>query len=319
MTANKMEQALLLQRLLYEETDDQHTVTVADILAYWKQHGIEAGRKSVYSAVDALQNCGVDVICENRTQNHYYIGDRLFELPELKLLVDAVESSRLITDKKSERLIGKLSKLTSTAQAKGLHRHVYMTGMLKPKNEAVYYNVDMLHTAIQLKRQVSFQYFEYTAQKKRVLKHDGYRYRFSPYALIWDRDFYYAVGWSAKHGKVAQFRVDRMTATELLEDAAHVARGFDPAVYAEKVFGMYPTQCDTLELLCENSVMRYVIDRFGEDVWTTAVDNQHFAARVNVAPSPPFLGWVFAFGGKIRITGPAYVLEEMKKMSQWLK
>lgn len=319
MTANKVEQVLLLQQFLNEKTDDQHTVTVADILAYWREHEIEAGRKSVYSAVEALKKSGVDVNCENRTQNHYFIGERLFELPELKLLVDAVESSRLITAKKSERLIRKLGKLTSDMQAEELNRHIYMAGMVKPTNEAVYYIVDMLHAAIQRKRKVAFQYFEYTVQKKKVLKHDGYRYRLSPYALIWNRDFYYVVGWSEKHGKVAQFRVDRMTSTEILDDVAYAVRGFDPAVYAEKVFGMYPVQCDTIQLLCENSMMRYVIDRFGEDVRTTTVDDGHFVVKVNVAPSPPFLGWVFAFGGKIRITGPAYVLEEMKKMSQWIK
>ncbi len=142
-------------------------------------------------------------------------------------------------------------------------------------------------------------------------KHDGYKYRFSPYAMIWNRDCYYAVGWSEKHGKIAQFRVDRMTAVQTLD--------FDPAEYVRKVFGMYPDNLCTVELLCDNEVMRSVIDRFGENVWTETVDEQHFRATVEVAPSPPFFSWVFTFSGKIRIVSPAAVLEEMRDMAAWLK
>ncbi len=192
---------LLLQRYLYEHTDDQHPASVADILAFWQEHGIQAGRKSVYSAIEVLQSSGMDIVCVKSTQNRYFVGERLFELPELKLLVDAVESSRFITAKKSERLIEKLGKLTSESHARQLDRHIYMEGTAKPENECIYYSVDEIHNAIQEKRQITFQYYEYTPQKEKILKHNGYRYQFSPYALIWSRDCYYAVGWSEKHGK----------------------------------------------------------------------------------------------------------------------
>ena len=194
---------LLLQQYLYEHTDDQHPVSVADILAFWREHGIQAGRKSVYSAIEVLQSSGMDIVCVKSTQNRYFVGERLFELPELKLLVDAVESSRFITAKKSERLIEKLGKLTSESHARQLERHIYMDGTTKPENECIYYSVDEIHNAIQKKRQITFQYYEYTPQKEKILKHNGYRYQFSPYALIWSRDCYYAVGWSEKHGKLA--------------------------------------------------------------------------------------------------------------------
>ena len=310
---------LLLQRYLYEHTDDRHPVSVSDILAFWQEHGIQAGRKSVYSAIEALQSSGMDIVCVKSTQNRYFVGARLFELPELKLLVDAVESSRFITAKKSERLIEKLGKLTSESYAYQLDRHIYMDGTVKPENECIYYSVDKIHSAIQEKRQITFQYFEYTPQKEKVLKHDGYRYQFSPYVLIWSRDYYYAVGWSNKHEKLAQFRVDRMTAVELSNQAAVLAPDFDPAEYVQKVFGMYPDALRTVELLCDNETMRSVIDRFGEDAATETVDQGHFKVTVEVAPSPPFFAWVFTFCGRIRILSPAEVLDEMRGMAAWLK
>ena len=317
---NESQQALLLLRqYLYQQTDEQHPASVTDILAFWQQHGIQAGRKSVYTDIELLQNAGMDIVCVKSSQNRYFVGQRLFELPELKLLVDAVESSRFITEKKSTALIKKLGHLTSTAQAEQLNRRIYMGGTPKPENEGIYYNVDTIHNAVQKKQQITFRYFEYTPKKEKILKHDGYKYRFSPYAMIWNRDCYYAVGWSEKHGKIAQFRVDRMTAVEPLEHTAVQTLDFDPAEYVRKVFGMYPDNLCTVELLCDNEVMRSVIDRFGENVQTETVDEQHFRATVEVAPSPPFFSWVFTFSGKIRIVSPAAVLEEMRDMAAWLK
>ena len=317
---NESQQALLLLRqYLYQQTDEQHPVSVTDILAFWQQHGIQAGRKSVYTDIELLQNAGMDIVCVKSSQNKYFVGQRLFELPELKLLVDAVESSRFITEKKSTALIKKLGHLTSTAQAEQLNRRIYMGGTPKPENESIYYNVDTIHNAVQKKQQITFQYFEYTPKKEKILKHDGYKYRFSPYAMIWNRDCYYAVGWSEKHGKIAQFRVDRMTAVEPLEQTAVQTLDFDPAEYVRKVFGMYPDNLCTVELLCDNEIMRSVIDRFSENVQTETVDEQHFRATVEVAPSPPFFSWVFTFSGKIRIVSPAAVLEEMRDMAAWLK
>ena len=317
---NESQQALLLLRqYLYQQTDEQHPASVTDILAFWQQHGIQAGRKSVYTDIELLQNAGMDIVCVKSSQNRYFVGQRLFELPELKLLVDAVESSRFITEKKSTALIKKLGHLTSTAQAEQLNRRIYMGGTPKPENEGIYYNVDTIHNAVQKKQQITFRYFEYTPKKEKILKHDGYKYRFSPYAMIWNRDCYYAVGWSEKHGKIAQFRVDRMTAVEPLEHTAVQTPDFDPAEYVRKVFGMYPDNLCTVELLCDNEIMRSVIDRFGENVQTETVDEQHFRATVEVAPSPPFFSWVFTFSGKIRIVSPAAVLEEMRDMAAWLK
>ena len=280
---------LLLSKLLFEQTDETHYVSVADVLQFWEAHGIHGNRKNVYSDIQLLMDFGVDVICIRNMQNRYFIGSRLLELPELKLLVDAVESSHLITD-----------------------------GTAKPDNEAVYYAIDAIQTAIHKQRAISFQYFEYTPKKKKVLKHKGYRYGFSPYVLIWSRDFYYAVGWSEKHGKLAQFRVDRMTAIQD-SDAPYIADpSFDPASYIREIFGMYHDMPQRVTLLCENRTMRNIIDHFGEDVATEVVDASHFRATVDVAPTPPFFSWVFTFGGAIRIEGPGEVLEKMRGMAAWL-
>ena len=310
---------LTLLQYLYYETDEKHPVSVQDILKNWRNKGIMASRKSVYNDIALLIELGVDIVCIKSTQNRYFIGSRLFELPELKLLVDAVESSHFVTPQKSRMLIQKLGHLASSAQATRLNRPIYMDGMFKPENEAIYYIVDTIQTAIQSKRQVSFQYYEYLPTKEKVLKHDGYRYQFSPYALIWSRDYYYVVGWSEKHEKLAQFRVDRMVAVESSDQAAVCMPDFDPAEYVRKIFGMYPDDLCTVELLCENEVMRSVIDRFGEEVSTVTADDGHFKAIVEVAPSPPFFAWVFTFCGKIQILGPAEVLDEMRGMAAWLQ
>ena len=310
---------LLLWWYLQKSTDEAHTVSASDILYDWQEYGISASRKSVYADIDLLTQLGVDIVCVKSTQNRYFIGLRLFELPELKLLVAAVESSHFITTKKSEALIGKLGQLTSEAQDMSLNRHIYMAGTAKPDNETIYYSVDAIQTAIQKKCRISFQYYDYTPQKEKVLKHGGGRYQFSPYALIRNRDFYYAVGWSGKHSKLAQFRVDRMVSAETLEEAAVPAGDFDPATYVRQVFGMYGGERRTVNLLCENDAIRSVVDCFGEDVETAAVNESHFQATVEVAPSPPFFAWVFTFGGAIRITGPDDVLAEMRAMAAWLR
>lgn len=309
---------LHLFQFLYRNTDEMNPASVADILRFWELQGICSERKQVYKDIALLQDFGVDVIRIKSTQNHYFIGDRLFELPELKLLVDAVESSRFITSKKSGDLIRKLGQLTSSAQAEQLDRHIYMDGMLKPSNEAIYYIVDTIQSSIQSNQQISFQYYEYLPTKEKVLKHQGYRYQFTPYALIWNRDHYYVVGWSEKHMKLSQFRVDRMTSVEMMDQPGHQLLGFEPAEYVQKVFGMYPDDLQMVTLFCENDVMRSIIDRFGEGVRTEVVDDDHFQAIVEVAPSPPFFGWIFTFAGKIRILKPDNVLEEMRQMASWL-
>ena len=309
---------LYLLRYLSLHTDEEHPASVAEILDLWKEQGIVSDRRVVYRDIALLTELGVDIVCVKSSRNSYFLATRQFELPEVKLLVDAIESSRFITRKKSAKLIEKLTSLVSSHQARELDRPVYMDGTAKPNNETIYYTVDALHTAIREKRQIRFQYMEFTPCKEKVLKHGGAWYPFSPYALMWQRDYYYAVGWSERHGKVAQFRVDRMVNAEPLDRPAVETATFDAADYASKVFGMYDDKIETVTLRCKNRLMRSVIDRFGDGVQTQPDGPDHFTVQVEIAPSPPFFGWVFTFAGGIQITGPEGVLLEMQQMGAWL-
>lgn len=316
MKSDSRLRVLLLLRYLYKHSSEEHPVSVMDILQFWESKGIHTDRKSVYGDIAVLRDFNLDIVQRRERQNLYFIGSRLFELPELKLLVDAVESSHFITRKKSADLIRRLSTLASQEQVQQLDRPVYMDGMAKQDNEGIYYTVDTIHSAIREQKQITFQYTEYTSEKKKVLKHDGYWYFFSPYALIWSQDFYYAVGWSEKHDKLAQFRVDRMIGVELLEQPAVPFQDFNPADYVRQVFGMYGTESRTVELLCENHTMRSVIDRFGENVHTELTSPEHFKAVVEVGPSPPFFAWVFTFAGSIRIISPPETVEKFREMAK---
>lgn len=309
---------LMLLEYLYTKTDEQHPATIIDLLNHLAAAGIKSERRSVYSDIAILDELGVDVICLKSRQNQYYIGARHFQLPELKLLVDAIQSSRFVTPKKSAELIDKLRLFAGEHQAQQLDRQIYMDGMAKPENERIYYTVDIIHNAIAADRKITFQYGDYTPDKKKVYRHDGMRYTLSPYGLLWNRDYYYVVGFYERRGEVSSFRVDRMENAAISNEARIMQDGFDIRDYGKEIFGMYPDKVERVELLCRNDMMRSIVDRFGEDVETAIYDSEHFKATVEVAPSPPFFAWVFTFGGGIQIISPEDVITEMREMASWL-
>jgi len=301
MTPQKSRLLFLLE-LLNHETDEEHPITVAEIIEHLNAEGFSANRHTVVGDINTLMAHSVDVVCNKSRQNQYFIGDRHFELPELMLLVDAVQAARFISAKQSRNLIFKLSSLVSIHQADSLNRQLYVEKQVKSVNEKVLYTVDLLHSAVRDNKQIAFQYFEYTATKKKVLKHGGQIYKFSPYALLWNNDSYYVLGFSESHGKVVKFRVDRM-ATPKLTDAPTVPppKGFRVEEYAKSVFSMYDEETHTVTLKCENSLMKSIVDRFGSKVKTKVVDEKQFTAEVEVSVSPTFFGWVVGFGGKMII------------------
>lgn len=237
-------------------------------------------------------------------------------MPELKLLIDAVESSKFITASKSTELIRKLGYLVSEPQGKELKRNLFVANRIKPNNERIYSIVDAINDAINAGSKISFQYYEYSAAKKKALKHGGLRYCFSPYSLVWSGDYYYALGYSDKHNKIVQFRVDRIADTPAILNVAAVPapEDFDIAEYAKRVYQMYDGENVTVELRCENALMQTIIDRFGEDVTTVAYDMTSFKATVEVSVSPTFYGWVFGFCGRIQILSPQSVQQGFAKM-----
>ena len=308
---------LYLLRILEQYTDEEHPLTTKQLIDKLQdEYGISAHRTTLTKDIVALQDYGVDIVTVHSTQCKYFIGSRKFELPELKLLIDAVESSRFITAKKSESLIRKIHTLTSQGQVSKLRRNNYVVDRIKPDNEQIYYIVDTINDAINEGKQISFQYYDYSGLKKKVLKNKGEIYKLSPYKLIWSGDYYYVIGYSEKKGKVINFRVDRIAVapTILSENAIPVPKDFDLENFTKEVFFMFSGDEVEVDLQCDNSLMKTMIDRFGENVKTLAYDMTTFRLITEVSVSPTFFGWVFGFDGKVKILGPKNVKEQYYKM-----
>ncbi len=308
---------LYLLRILEQYTDEEHPLTTKQLIDKLQdEYGISAHRTTLTKDIVALQDYGVDIVTVHSTQCKYFIGSRKFELPELKLLIDAVESSRFITAKKSESLIRKIHTLTSQGQVSKLRRNNYVVDRIKPDNEQIYYIVDTINDAINEGKQISFQYYDYSGLKKKVLKNKGEIYKLSPYKLIWSGDYYYVIGYSEKKGKVINFRVDRIAVapTILSENAIPVPKDFDLENFTKEVFFMFSGDEVEVDLQCDNSLMKTMIDRFGENVKTLAYDMTSFRLITEVSVSPTFFGWVFGFDGKVKILGPKNVKEQYYKM-----
>ena len=303
---------LLLLRILEEQSDEEHPIPLARLIGKLEEEGISAERKSLYDDMETLRLHGVDVVNDKR--RGYYIGRREFQLAELKLLVDAVQSSRFITEKKSRELIGKLERLTSVHEARQLQRQVYVSGRVKAMNESIYYNIDRLHAGIAAGKQLSFLYFDYGVNKERVYRRAGARYTVSPYALIWDNENYYLVAYAADTGDIRHYRVDKMRDIQPTDQprlGGEAFAAFDLGQYSARHFGMYGGRTERVTLRCQNRLVGVVLDRFGRDVMLAPDGEEHFTVTVQVAVSPQFFGWVFGLTGGVRITSPAPVAAEM--------
>ncbi|WP_167957028.1 helix-turn-helix transcriptional regulator [Anaerosporobacter faecicola] len=308
---------LYLMKYLLEKTDETHSVTIQNMIEELGRYGIRAERKSLYNDIENLKLFGIDVIGikENRTFN-YHVGNRTFELAELKLLVDSVQSAKFITEKKSNELIKKIESFASEYERKQLHRQVYISERIKTENESIYYNVDQIHAAIGENMQITFQYFNWDVNKKQVLRKDGALYQVSPWALSWDDENYYLVAFDDKEDKIKHFRVDKMLHIEMTRDrrkGASVFRSFDMGAYAKKMFGMFDGEEEYVQIKCENYLAGVIIDRFGKDVAFIKTDADHFNVNVKVAVSRQFISWVMALGEGAKIIGPESVLEKINE------
>ena len=304
---------LRMLELLQNESDEQHPISTPDAIRLLQERwGIPAYRITVQRDVEALAAAGYDVRTIHARQNRYYLATRTFEQAELKLLTDAVASSKFITKSKSKVLADKLATLTNIQRADELKRNISIADRIKPKNEGIYEFIDAVNRAINEKKKIRFFYFSYTASKRKRLKNDGEPYIISPYTLTWNGDCYYMVGWSDKHEKVATFRVDRIYATpEILEDSAvRRPKGYSIADFSEKAFQLFDGKRTTVELLCHEDAMNSVLDHFGDKARTRLIDDTHFLLTAEVSLSPTFFAWVFQFGGKIQIQGPEEVIDE---------
>ena len=304
-TSSTKKRMLLILELLYKTTDESHPVSTVEITDYLADKGFLIDRKTLRSDLRLLISMGYDIVVVKSSPNKYFWGERTFEIPELKMLLDAVSSARFISETKSKRLTKKIMSLAGMQQREQLKRHVRAIGKTKADNKGLYYIIDTITEAINRKKKISFQYTEYNGRKEKILRNDGEVYILSPYVLYWNEDYYYVLGYSDKRETVTAFRIDRMkTAKIMKEDAVPKPEDFDVSAYSNKVFQMFSGEETTVELECDTSLMKYVIDRFGIDVETEELSEDKFLAKVPVDLSPTFYGWVFQFGGKIRIIGP---------------
>ena len=306
---------MYLAKILMEKTDEEHTITVPEMIAELSKLGISAERKSIYDDLEQLQLYGLD-ICSNKTRTtNYYIASRDFELPELKLLVDSVQASKFITSKKSMELISKIEKLTSHENAKKLQRQVFITNRVKTVNEQIYYNVDKIHEAIAANRQITFKYFNLDVNKKKVYRKDGGLYTESPVALTWDDENYYLITYKEKYGKYTHYRVDKMESIELTAvDRVLDEKPFDLSAYSKTMFQMFGGEEAEVAVEFQNELVGVVFDRFGTDVPIIKKDEGRFICYLKVAVSHQFLSWVMSFGKRAKIVSPEGVVEDMRSL-----
>ena len=315
-SANQKLKLLILKDYLLRNSDEKHPVTIPQIIEELGRYDIKAERKSLYDDLDALRVYGLDIV---QSRGNYYVGQRNFETPELKLLVDSIQSSKFITEKKTMSLIKKLEELASMYDAQLLERQVYVRNRVKSMNESVYYNVDSIADAINQDRAIRFKYFEYTVTKEHRIRRNGDWYVVSPFALMWDDENYYMVAWDADAGSLKHYRVDKMLEITALKDARKGKEAFaevDMAAYAKKTFGMFTGQDRSVRLRFKNILAGAVFDRFGRDVMLIPDGEDHFVVTLDVAVSPQFYSWVFGFGTDVEILSPDDIRERAADLAQ---
>ena len=305
-----------LAQIMLEKTDEDHYITMPEIMAELGKYEITADRKTIYSDLRDLEMFGIEVEGESiGNRYHYHVISRSFELPELKLLVDAIQSSKFITERKTNDLIKKLETLLSKYDAAKLQRQVFVSGRIKTMNESIYYTVDAIHNAISENKKIQFQYFQWNVKKEMELRHGGAYYHISPWGLSWDDENYYMVGYDSEAQLIKHYRVDKMIRIKMMDEDREGKEYFkklDMADYTKKSFGMYGGKEKTVKLLVENKLAGVMIDRFGKDIMLIPVDKEHFTVNVDVRISGPFLGWIFSLGNGVKIVGPEDVVEQMK-------
>ena len=316
-SSNQKAKILYLMELFMRETDEEHPVSRKVLEEKLAAQGIRAERKSLYNDIETLKNFGMDIAYRKEHPEGYYLAEREFEMPELKLLVDAVQSSRFITQKKSDTLIRKIEKLTSRYEARALQRQVVVADRIKAMNESIYYNVDNIHRAIQENKKISFTYLDWNLQKELVPRKNGDK-QVSPWALIWREENYYLAAFDGEDKIMKHYRVDKMGNVKVLDAKREGVRQFadmDLASYVNQTFGMFAGQEESVTLAFPNRLAGVVLDRFGRESSIRPLKDGQFHIRVRVAVSGQFFGWLAGIGQEARIVGPEAVKE---KYRAWL-
>ena len=310
-----------LMKMMQEKTDDEHSLTMPQIIEELEKYDVTAERKSIYTDFqDMTDKFGVEIIKEQiGRETYYHVGAREFELAEVKLLIDAIQSSKFITQTKSRELITKIKGFVSEHQAKQLQRQVYINDRVKTMNESVYYNVDDIHTAINQNKKIRFKYYKWDINKKLVPRHNGDWFVVSPWALTWDDENYYMVAFDNLDHKIKHYRVDKMMHIFIEEeqrDGKEAFKNFDMAEYSRATFGMYQGQKTKVKIRFANYMCGVFIDRFGKDITFRPVDDEHSELHVDVNVSPQFFGWIFSLGKDVKVVGPEKVVEELRAKTE---
>ncbi len=308
---------LYLAQILFERTDENHYLTTAQLMEILeKEYGIKTHRQTIPADIAALRLFGMEIQEVMSSQKRYNLVSREFDIAEIKLLIDAVESSKFITKDKSEELAVKLSKLAGRNQAEQLRRNISTEDRIKYDNESIYLIIDGINEAINTGKKISFLYFKYDVRKEPKLRNDGQPWVFSPHRLVWNGDFYYMVGVFDNGKRIGTFRLDRILKRPdiLEEDALPFPAGFDFEKHLQTSFRMFGTKYTTVDLICSNDLMDAILDKFGKDVATYAYDMENFRVEADVVPGIVFYSWVFGFEGKVVINGPEEVKEQYKEM-----
>ena len=317
---NQKQKLLYIVKLLQEYTDEEHVMSTQELIRKLDSVGIKAERKSIYADIQCLQDFGYDILQKKgKKENGYYLASREFEMPELKLLVDAVQSSRFVTEKKSRELIKKLEKQASRYQAGQLQRQVYVTGRVKTENEKIYYNVDTIYTAIEEDRKLSFSYLEWTIKRELSPRREGKKYVVSPWALIWDDENYYLAAYDTESNSMKHYRVDKMRDTSVSEhkrEGREIFESMDPAQYMKCTFGMFGGQQELVTLKMPERLIGVIMDRFGKETECRKCQDGTISVRISVAVSGQFFGWLAGLGEGVEIVSPDDVKEKYK---DWLQ
>lgn len=315
-SSNQKLKMLIIKDFLLRRSDQDHPVTVQQIIDELAHFDIKAERKSIYDDIDALRIYGMDII---RSGGKYYVGERNFQIPELKLLVDSIQSSKFITQRKTMSLIRKIEELGSVYDAQQLERQVFVRNRVKSMNESVYYNVDRISDAINQDRAIRFRYFDYTVKKERRFRRDGGWYKVSPFALMWDDENYYMLAWEAESATLRHYRVDKMLDITALKQSREGKDAFakvDMSSYSKKIFSMFTGDTKTVKLRFADSLAGAVFDRFGAEVMLVPDGEEHFTVTLEVEVSPRFYAWLFGFGSYAEILEPASVREGAAEMAR---
>ena len=310
-----------LTKIMLAKTDDEHALTMPQIMEELEKVDVTAERKSIYSDfADMTDKLGIEIIKEQiGRETYYHVGKREFELAEVKLIVDAIQSSKFITQTKSRELIKKVKGFVSEYQASQIQRQVFINDRVKTMNESVYYNVDDIHTAIAENKKITFKYYKWDISKKLVERHNGYTFSVSPWALTWDDENYYMVAFDDQDQIIKHYRVDKMKSIKISGEAREgksLFKNFDMAAYSKATFGMYSGTKTKVKIEFPNNMCGVFLDRFGKDITFHPISDDRSEFNVDVAVSPQFFGWIFSLGKDVKVTGPEEVVEQMRQAAE---